>query len=171
MVRNISAFNIVGILVILLLAGGTNVTTIPLTANAQTPTLGEPFLVEKGKITSQKEIGPNRTQFTISTNGTLNDNVKVTNTGEIVTVSKGNNLAVDQGQGVIATKDNSETASYMLIGAENFTQAGKTIFRGAIVYSTNSTGSLSFLNNMIGIFKGEGDITTGNFVSTEWEWK
>jgi hypothetical protein len=158
-------------LVILLLAGRINVTTILLIANAQTPTLGEPFLVEKGKITSQKEIGPNRTQFTVSTNGTLNDNVKVTNTGEIVTVSKGNNLAVDQGQGVIATKDNSETASYMLIGAENFTQAGKTIFRGAIVYSTNSTGSLSFLNNMIGIFKGEGDITTGNFVSTEWEWK
>ena len=171
MVRNISAFNIVGMLVILLLAGRINVTTILLIANAQTPTLGEPFLVEKGKITSQKEIGPNRTQFTVSTNGTLNDNVKVTNTGEIVTVSKGNNLAVDQGQGVIATKDNSETASYMLIGAENFTQAGKTIFRGAIVYSTNSTGSLSFLNNMIGIFKGEGDITTGNFVSTEWEWK
>src|ERR671924_2342557 len=152
MVRNISAFNIVGMLVILLLAGRINVTTILLIANAQTPTLGEPFLVEKGKITSQKEIGPNRTQFTVSTNGTLNDNVKVTNTGEIVTVSKGNNLAVDQGQGVIATKDNSETASYMLIGAENFTQVGKTIFRGAIVYSTNSTGSLSFLNNMIGIF-------------------
>lgn len=30
----------------------------------------------------------------------------------------------------------------MLIGAENFTQAGKTIFRGSVVYSTNSTGEL-----------------------------
>jgi hypothetical protein len=92
-------------------------------------------------------------------------------TGEIVTSSKGNSLAVDHGQGVIATKDNNETANYMLIGAENFTQAGKTVFRGSVVYSTNSTGNLSFLNNMIGIFKGDGDITTGNFVSTEWEWK
>lgn len=94
-------------------------------------------MVEKGKITSQKEIGPNRTQFTISANGTLNGNVEVTNTVEIMTMSKGNNLAVDQGHGVIATKDNGEMASYMLLGAENFTQAGKTIFRGAIVYSTN----------------------------------
>jgi hypothetical protein len=106
------------ILAILLLVGGTSITTIPLTANAQTPKLSEPFLVEKGKITSQKEIGVNRTQFTISANGTLNGNVEVTNTGEVVTISKGNNLAVDQGQGVITTKDNSETASYMLIGAK-----------------------------------------------------
>jgi len=40
--------------------------------------------------------------------------VEVTNTGEIMTISKGNNLAV--GHGVIATKDNDEMASYMLIG-------------------------------------------------------
>jgi hypothetical protein len=33
----------------------------------------------------------------------LNGNIEVTNTGEIVTISKGNNLAVDQGQGVIGT--------------------------------------------------------------------
>jgi hypothetical protein len=159
-----------GIAVVLLLIGGTGETTI-LNTHAQTTTLGEPFLVEKGKITSQKEIDANRTQFTISANGTLNGNIEVTNTGEIVTSSKGNNLAVDQGQGVIATKDNSETATYILIGAENFIQAGKTVFRGSIVYSTNSTGNLSFLNNMVGVFKGEGDIATGNFVSTEWEWK
>jgi hypothetical protein len=55
---------------------------------AQTATLGEPFLVEKGKITSQKEIDANRTQFTISANGTLNGNIEVTNTGEIVPSSR-----------------------------------------------------------------------------------
>jgi hypothetical protein len=160
-----------GIAVVLLLIIGTGSTSILSTIHAQSATLGEPFLVEKGKITSQKEIGANRTQFTISANGTLNGNIEVTNTGEIVTSSKGNNLAVDQGQGVIITKDNNETATYILIGAENFTQAGKTVFRGSIVYSTNSTGNLSFLDNMVGVFKGEGDVATGNFVSTEWEWK
>jgi hypothetical protein len=158
-----------GIAVVLLLIGGTGEITI-LNTHAQKATLGEPFLVEQGKITSQKEIDANKTQFTISANGTLNGNIEVTNTGEIVTSSKGN-LAVDQGHGVIATKDNNETATYILIGAENFTQAGKTVFRGSIVYSTNSTGNLSFLNNMVGVFKGEGGIATGNFVSTEWEWK
>jgi hypothetical protein len=88
-----------------------------------------------------------------------------------MTIFKGNNPAVDQGHGVIATKDNGEMASYMLIGTENFTQAGKTIFRGAIVYSTNSTGNLSILDNIVTIFKGQGDIMAGSFTSAEWEWK
>ena len=35
----------------------------------------EPFLVEKGKTTGQKETGPNRTQFTYSANGMLNGNI------------------------------------------------------------------------------------------------
>ena len=140
-----SALTMIGILTVSLLAGGTDaITTSVSTTSAQVSTLGEPFLVEKGKITSQKEIGPNRTQFTISANGTLNGNVEVTNTGEIMTISKGNNLAVDQGHGVIATKNNCETASYMLIGAENFTQAGKTIFRGAIVCSTILQGTCRY---------------------------
>jgi hypothetical protein len=89
-----SAITMIGILTVSLLAGGTDaITTSVIAASAQVSTLGEPFLVDKGKITSQKEIGPNRTQFTISANGTLNGNVEVTNTGEIMTIFKGNNLA------------------------------------------------------------------------------
>jgi hypothetical protein len=51
------------------------------------------------------------------------------------------------------------------------TQDGRLEFRGAVVYSTNSTGNLSFLDNVVSILKGEGDITTGNFTTTEWELK
>jgi hypothetical protein len=81
---------------VLLLIGGTGATTIFLnTAHAQTATLGEPFFVEKGNSTVQKEIGPNRTQFTFATDGTMNDNIEVTNTGEYVSISKGNNLVYD----------------------------------------------------------------------------
>jgi hypothetical protein len=67
--------------------------------HAQTATLGEPYFVEKGKITGQKEIGPNRTQYTFAANGTMNGNIKVINTGKFVSVSKGNNLTFEQGQG------------------------------------------------------------------------
>jgi hypothetical protein len=60
---------VVGISAILLLAGGTYFITVSLrTANAQASTLGEPILVENGKITSQSQLGPNRTQFTFSAN-------------------------------------------------------------------------------------------------------
>ena len=51
---------------------------------------------------------------------------------------------------------------YALTEVDNVTQEGKFVFQGAAAYSTNSTGKLSFLNNMMGIFKGEGDINTGD---------
>jgi hypothetical protein len=167
-----STFIVVGISTVLLLAGGTFFTSMSLkTANPQASSLGEPILVEKGKITSQSQLGPNRTQFAFSANGTLNGSIEVTNTGSYVSTSIGNNFATNEGQGVISTKDGSETASYSLIGTDNVTQDGKVTFRGSVAYSTNSTGNLSVLNNMVGFFKGEGDIRTGNFTSTEWELK
>ena len=155
-----------GIAVMLLLIGGTGATTFILNVvHAQTATLGEPFFVEKGKDVGQKEIGPNRTQYTFATNGTMNDNIEVTNTGEYVSVSKGNNLVFDQGHGVIKTKDGSETANYTFIEVFN-----GTAYQGASAHSTNSTGKLSFLNNILGIFKGGVD-ESGNFVLEQWHWK
>lgn len=140
-------------------------------ADAQTLTLGEPFLVTQGKTTGQTEIGPNRTEYTYSSNGKLNGTIEVTDTGKYASISKGNNVTLDQGQGVIATKDGSEMANYTLIEVDEVTQDGKLVFRGAVVYSTNSTGNLSFLDNAVSILKGEGDITTGDFTTTEWELK
>ena len=61
-----------GIAVVLLLIVGTGATSILNTAHAQSATLGEPIFVEEGKVTGQKEIGPNITQYTIASNGTMN---------------------------------------------------------------------------------------------------
>ena len=154
-----------GIAVVLLLIAGTVATSILSTTHAQSATLGEPIFVESGKVTSQKEIGPNRTQFTFASNGTMNDNIEVTNTGEYVSVSKGNNLVYDQGQGVIRTKDGSETANHTFIEVGNGTD-----FQGASAFSTNSTGQLSFLNNILVIYKIDGD-ESGNYAGTQWQWK
>jgi hypothetical protein len=155
-----------GIVIVLLLIGGTGINPILFnTAHAQAVTLGEPFFVEKGKITGQKEIGPNRTQITFTSNGTMNGNVEVTNTGEYVGVSKGNNLVFDQGQGVIKTKDGSETANHTFIEVGN-----GTAYQGASAFSTNSTGKLSFLNNILAIYKIEAD-ESGNYTVTQWLWK
>jgi hypothetical protein len=155
-----------GIAVVLLLIVGTGATTILFnTGYAQTATLGEPFFVEKGKVTGQKEIGPNRTQYTFASNGTMNDNIEVTNTGEYVSVSKGNNLVFDQGQGVIKTNDGSEIANHTFIEVGNGTD-----FQGASAFSTNSTGELSFLNNILVIYKIDGD-ESGNYAGTQWQWK
>ena len=170
---NLIVFSALVIAVTLLFIGESGITVNPLnTVYAQgAATLGEPFFVEEGKITSQKEIGPISTLITFSSNGTLNGTIEVTNTGNITAVSKGNNLTLDQGQGLVQTKDKSETVDYSLLGKERVTHDGKILFHGVVAYSTNSTGKLSFLNNTLGFFKGEGDVETGNFTSREWELK
>ena len=162
--KKITISIIAGIAVVLLLIGGTASTSILSTTYAQSATLEEPFFVEKGKVSGQKEIGPNRTEFTFTGNGTMNGNIEVTNTGKLVSVSKGN-VSFDQGKGVIKTTDGSETANYTQIDVFNGTD-----FLGAKAYSTNSTGGLSFLNNILGLIKGEQD-GSGNYGAEHWHWK
>ena len=59
----------------------------------------------------------------------------ITVTGKYVSVSK-NNLAFDQGQGIIKTKDGNETANYTFIEVTN-----GIAYQGASAYSRNSTGN------------------------------
>jgi hypothetical protein len=160
-INNITA----GIAVVLLLTVGTGTNTILLnTAHAQSATLGEPIFVEKGSDVVQKEIGPNRSTYTFTSSGTMKGNIEYSKAGEYVSVSKGNNQTFDQGHGVITTKD-GETANYTFIEVFNGTH-----FQGASAYSTNSTGELSFLDNILVIFKGGGE-ESGNYALEQWHWK
>ena len=128
-------------------------------------TLGEAFYVSKGKDTFQKEIDSNRKEYTFSANGTINGKIEVTDTGEFVYISKGNNLIFDQGNGVITTKDGSEKVNYTFVEVGN-----RTDYQGASVFNTNSTGKLSFLNNIVVIFKGGYD-ENENWTLEQWLWK
>src|SRR5918995_1850163 len=138
----------------------------PNTLYAQAP--GGPFFIGEG--TTQTEIGPSRTQLTYSSNGTMNGNIEVTNTGEMTTGLGGSNFVLGLGGGVIQTKDKSETADYSFFEVGGITQEGREIY-GIAVYSTNSTGELAFLNGTLGLFKRVADPDSENFVSTEWELK
>jgi hypothetical protein len=129
-----------------------------------------PFFEEKGRITSQKELGGNRTQLTFSTDGLMKGTIEVTNTGDFVGVSKDNMITSAQGQGVVTTKDGSEKASYTFLAVGKTTDEGKPVLRGSAVWSTDSTGKLAFLDNMISFFIVELD-ENGNFSSKERELK
>jgi hypothetical protein len=102
------------------------------------------------------------TQYTFTSNGTMNGNIEYSKAGEYVSVSKGNNLTFDKGHGVLTTKDGRETANYTCIEVSN-----GTAYQGASAYSTNSTGELSSLNNILVIYKIEQD-ENGNYVDTQW---
>ena len=74
----------VGIAIVLLLIGGTGSTIILFnTVYAQSATLGEPIFVEEGEDTLVGEIGPNRTQHTFTSNGTMNGNIEYDKTGGV----------------------------------------------------------------------------------------
>ena len=155
-----------GIVVVLLLMGGIGMNNILFnTGYAQSATLGEPIFVEKGGDTIKREIGPNTTQYTFTSNGTMNGNIEYSKAGEYVSISKGNNMTFDQGHGVLTTKDGSETANYTFIEVSN-----GTAYQGASAYSTNSTGKLSSLNNILVIFKGPTN-ESGNYALEQWHWK
>jgi hypothetical protein len=114
-------------------------------------TLGKPLYKENGKI---KEIDSNKKQYTYSANGTMNG-IEVIDTGQFV--SNGKNAIFDQGDGKITTKDGSEIADYTFTNVVN----GKG-YEGSLVFGTNSTGKLSFLNDKVVKFKGGYD-ENGNF--------
>ena len=135
------------------------------TGSAQRETLGDPIFVEKGGDTVKRDLGPNMTENTFTSSGMLNGNIEYNKKGEYISVSKGNNVTFDQGKGIISTKDGSESANYTFIEVGNGTD-----YHGASVYSTNSTGKLSFLNNIVVIFKGGYD-ENGNYALKQWYWK
>jgi hypothetical protein len=132
--------------------------------------LEEPFFEEKGRITTQKQIGGDKTQVTFSSNGTFKGNIEVTNTGDLVSVSRVNKGMSAQGQGVVTTKDGSEKANYTFLQVGKTTKEGKLVLRGCTVWSTDSTGKLAFLDNMLSIVTTEVD-ETGNFSSNYGELK
>src|ERR671932_2296260 len=105
--------------------------------------LEEPFFEEKGRITSQKELGGNRTQVTFSTDGLMKGTIEVTNTGDFVGMSKDNMITSAQGQGVVTTKDGSEKASYTFLGVGKATEQRNPEFRGFSFCTTAYTGNLA----------------------------
>lgn len=73
-----------------------------------------------------------------------------------------------KGQGMIMAGD-SEMATLVGEAIGKFTANGVD-WRGALFYRTASTGKLSFLNNVVGVFEALVDYE-GNVTETVWEWK
>ena len=74
------------------------------------------------------------------------------------------------GRGVGMIIAGSEVVTFTAEGMGRLSSSGSASWRGSYFYRTSSTGKLSFLNNMIGIFEGEFD-SQGNFSHKSWEWK
>ena len=133
-------------------SGTTNSTT---NASGGNITVGGLIYQHKGKITSETVLEGPTVQTSFASNGTVTGgvtNVSVTEIGTYTTTPRADGILYGEGQGVI-TGENGEIVTWDSQEIGSMAPNGEIIFRGSIFFRTLSpTGSLGFLDNMVGVF-------------------
>jgi hypothetical protein len=129
----------------------------------------KPFLIEYGKTVAATPINQTHIQISLAGNGTITlpnstDTVKTKDTGNaIARLTPTGNIA--HGQIHISTEDGDEN------GTVFFTEIGQNEKGiGVAYFSTNSTGKLAFLDNLVAIIQNEIQ-PNGDTLITAWEWR
>jgi hypothetical protein len=120
-------------------------------------------------VTDRTEIGQNKTEFTFTSNGTLEGNVKVHGNGTFITSPLEGNKTYIEGSEQVKTLLGNETANVDYILIEDMSEDGNPVSVGSSIWKTNSTGVLAPFDNLFTISKGEVDFA-GNFINKEWRW-
>ena len=129
----------------------------------------KPFLIEDGKTVAATPINQTHMQISLIGNGSI---TLPNSTETVTTKDTGNAIArltptgnIVHGQIHISTEDGSEngTVFFTEIG-----QNGKGV--GVAYFTTNSTGKLAFLDNMVAVIEDELQ-PNGNTLITAWEWR
>ncbi|HZA68218.1 MAG TPA: hypothetical protein VE548_00855 [Nitrososphaeraceae archaeon] len=137
------------------LAQGSNSTGVNNTLN-----LGSPVFIEYYNIISSKKTmvnGTEATEVVILGNGTIKG-INITSTGKALIMPRSNGAPYIEGAADFKTNSGKATYAFQAIG--NY---------GAAFFDSNATGNLSFLNNMVGIYKID-RIEGGDDVFTMWNW-
>lgn len=135
--------------------------------------IGEPIFVEKYSILYKTPIvmnGENATQFVFSGNGTVNE-INVNLFGEGVSIPQSEMIQSIIGRAFISTETETGGHASYFFQAVGHSEEELQKSKGAVFFSSNATGSLSLLSNMVGIYKTElnKNDDLGTFVM--WEWK
>jgi hypothetical protein len=146
-----------------------NQSIVPRSNNNAINLAEKPFLVEQGKTVAATPINETHIRISLAGNGTImlpnsTETVKTKDTGNaIARLTPTGNIA--QGQIFINTEDGSEN------GTVFFTEIGQNEKGiGVAYFSTNSTGKLAFLDNMVAVIQDEIQ-PNGDTMITAWEWR
>ena len=133
--------------------------------------LGKPFYVERVTPTAIRVVdidGTPRLEVSYTGSATL-DGISVTDFGTYQELRSDNGSFYSEGKGVIRA-DNSESASYISHTVGHSTGDGKWIDHGTLIFRAPLGGRLSFLNNLIAVFKDEAPKGTSSLVKV-WKWE
>jgi hypothetical protein len=133
--------------------------------------LGKPFYVEQVTPTAIRVVDVNgtpRLEVSYTGSATLNG-ITVTDFGTYQELKSENGSFYSEGRGIFRA-DNSETATYISHTVGYSTDGGKWIDHGTLIFSAPAGGRLSFLNNLIAVFKDEAPKGTSSIVKV-WKWE
>jgi hypothetical protein len=141
----------------------------------QNTVTGQLFYEAHGKIVAQKVINSGKSdgakiQVSYSGSGKFANGLVVTELWTFVNTHRLNGVIQGVGQGIIKTIDNKEIALATGYGRGFTGLGGKIVYPTAQLYSTNSTGSLAFLNEIVGFSQWQVD-NSGNYSYKMWEFK
>jgi hypothetical protein len=149
--------------------------------NASNALLGNLFMIVEFRTASVNPI--NETYIEISTvnnvtiippnatGGTTMNGTETTNTTVNILP---NGLALDKGESLIVIDEEGgaeeqENATSAFVDISRMNPDGTGSGTGVVFFSTNSTGQLAFLNNMVAI--GQTEFSPQGSLFGEWEWK
>jgi hypothetical protein len=151
------------------------------TNNASNALLGRLFSYGEAEDTESNVNPVNETYIVISYSGNriilppnATDIINATETGNVTINIQPSGLSFNQGHAVIMTEDGAEggenaTISFVLLSRTNPDGSGSGT--SVTYFSTNSTGQLAFLDNMVAIGQVEYSPAEGINRFAEWEWK
>jgi len=118
--------------------------------------------IETSTVNNVTIIPPNPTTgTTINATETVNATINILSNG----------LALDKGQSLIVTDGTAEqeNATTTFVDISRMNPDGTGSGTGVVFFSTNSTGQLAFLDNMVGI--NDSEFSQGSGTIRVWEWK
>jgi hypothetical protein len=150
-------------------ASPSNISATAITLPVAPIMIGNQFYQERGIVTTQRVLDLNGPVFenTYVAKGMLRGTIPVTNIGTIHVTFRAGGTVFGEGKGVI-TDSNGEMVTWTSHGLGHLSQ-GRTSVIGSVILNASSTGSLSFLNNMVGVFRQVIDPATNNVASKVWE--
>jgi hypothetical protein len=158
------------------------VSSMTTTNNIPSAVLGKPFMIVEFETASVNPI--NETYIEISTvnnvtlippNATATTTINATEIANTTVNILPNGLALDKGQSIIVTEGNDddgpaeqENATTTFVDISRMNPDGSGSGTGVVFFSTNSTGQLAFLDNMVGI--NDSEFSQGGGTIRVWEW-
>jgi hypothetical protein len=151
--------------------------------NNSNAVLGSLFLTGEDKLTSFNPINKTFTEVSYVGNRTIMPpdattatTINATETGNLTLNLQPNGITFVEGQSLLVTEGNSnnngteqENATAVLVDLNGVRPNDPRSSTGVIFFSTNSTGQLAFLDNMIAIYQVKAS-PAGTAIEM-WEWK